>query len=632
MPEITSEKPIDPINFEVLKNRLWAINDEQANIALRASGSLIIYDCRDFNTAITDSEGNGLFLGSFNSLLGISIAGGIKWILANYGRDYINEGDMLLFNDPWVGAVHANDYVLVAPVFYQGDIVAWAGVCMHEVDVGSPVPGSFVVGAKDAYDEAPLVPPIKIVNRGEVQKDLVRLLARVSRLPEMIRIDMMARVSAVRATQDRIGELVERYGKATFIQFTKQLIEYSRDIVSDRLRELPDGTWYDRTYQDHDGINNIIYLAQLAMSKKGSKLLLDFSGTSEQAPGLINCTWSGLHGGIASTLFPMLFYGLPWSSAALEQLYEVKAEEGTQINARYPAAVSMGSIAGAWIVRQLVTTCTGKMLASSEKFKEQAFADYCPPWLTVIFSGLDQEGRPFTTLAMDSSGGGTGARTYRDGIDSGGGLDIPGMSMADVEMEEYNSPILVLWRKEVRDTFGAGKFRGGVGVEWAKIPHKNPQAIQCVIAATSMAMPGASGICGGLPCSTQFAAIARNTEVRKLLKSGKVPSDLSEVGGEVQIMLAKSSTKMDKDDLQFAVRGGGGGYGDPLDRDPEIVEKDIKDGLCSIDMAIDIFGVVVEPGSSSVDKAATEKRREEIRQQRLKEGKSVHQILGRGKR
>ncbi len=627
MSETAKEETIDPITFEVLKNRLWAINDEQADIALRASGSLIIYDCGDFNAAITDSEGNGLFLGSFNSLLGISIAGGIKWILANYGRDYLNEGDMLLFNDPWVGAIHANDYVLVAPVFYQGDIVAWAGVCMHEVDVGSPVPGSFVVGAKNAYDEAPLVPPIKIVNRGILQKDLMRLLARVSRVPDMIQLDIMARISAVSATQDRICELIDKYGKSTFITFAQQLIEYCRDTVSDRLRELPDGTWYDRAYQDHDGINDVIYPAQLAMSKNGNKLLFDFTGTSEQAPGLINCTWSGLHGGISSALFPMLFYGIPWSSAALEQLYEVESEEGTQINARHPAAVSMGSIAGSWIVRQMVNTCVGTILASNEGSKKQAFADYCPPWLVVVFSGVDQEGRPFTSLAMDGSGGGTGARTYRDGIDSGGGLDIPGMSMADVEMEEYNSPVLVLWRKEVKDTFGPGKFRGGVGVEWAKIPHKNPQPFQCVIAGTSMAMPGASGIYGGLPCSTQMAAIVRNTEVRKLLKSGKVPSDLSEVGGNVEIMPAKSSTQMNNDDLQFAVRAGGGGYGDPLDRDPEMVEKDIKDGLCSIDLAKEIFGVIVEPESLGVDEAATTKRREEIIQKRLTEGKPVRHLL-----
>ena len=275
----------------------------------------------------------------------------------------------------------------------------------------------------------------------------------------------------------------------------------------------------------------------------------------------------------------------------------------------------------------MVNTCTGTMLASNEEFKQQAFADSCPPWLTVIFSGIDQEGRPFTTLAMDSSGGGTGARTYRDGIDTGGGLDIPGMSMADVEMEEYNSPVLVLWRKEVRDTFGPGKFRGGVGIEWAKIPHKNPAPIQCVIATTSVAMPGAAGICGGLPCSTQFAAIVRKTEVRRLLKSGKVPSDLSEAGGNVQIMPAKAFTSMDNDDVQFAVRGGGGGYADPLDRDPENVERDVRDGLCSLELAREIFGVIIEPKSSGVDKAATEKRREEIRQERLKEGKSVHHIL-----
>jgi len=622
---------IDPITFEVLKNRLWAINDEQANIALRTAGTLVVYEARDMNAAITDRDGRGMYLACYNNTMAATVQAGVKSILANFSKNFIKEGDMFLFNDPWEGAVHYNDFTMVAPVYFQGDLVAWTGVSMHEVDVGGQVPGSMYLLAKTAYEEPVIITTVKIVEGWEVQQDILRLVCRTSRVPQLLQLDVMARMSAIVTANKAIQGLVEKYGKETFLAFTDQLIEHIRESITDRLRKIPDGIWYEGDYVDHDGMSETVYPVKLAVTKKGDKLTFDFTGTSPQAPGFINCTLHGVHGQISVVLLAMLGYGLPYSVGALAHLYDVIIPESNLVNASFPAPVALGALGASWQVRQMVNTCIGKMMACSAELKDYALADYTSTWNGVIIAGLDNAYKEFTYVVMEPGGGGSGARTYKDGIDTGGPIDMPGQGIPDVESTEYNYPVLMLWRRESKDAFGPGQFRGGAGLEYALVPYKVGFAMLITVTAGQY-QPGAMGICGGMPANCQFNGVLKNTKIWERIKAGEIPTDLGKLGGEMDIRPPKAMAPFAADEVLFAVRCGGGGYNDPLLRNPELVEKDVMEGLCSLEIARDIFGVIINPTTQKLDVTATKKMREEIIHTRIVEGKPVSEILANEKK
>jgi N-methylhydantoinase B len=174
----TTGATIDPVTFEVIRHRLWAINDDQARMAARLSGSPIIFEGYDFNAALTTADGRSLYTGVYILHHGATLDEVVRHVLAMWDRDDLRPGDMFFTNDPWLGALHANDGVLVMPLFADGDLVGWSGIVTHDSDVGSPVPGSFVVGAQDRFGEAPLIPVIRMVRDFELVGDVERMYLR----------------------------------------------------------------------------------------------------------------------------------------------------------------------------------------------------------------------------------------------------------------------------------------------------------------------------------------------------------------------------------------------------------------------------------------------------------------------
>jgi N-methylhydantoinase B len=204
---------LDPVTFEVIRHRLWAINDDQGRSAARLAGSPVVYEAFDFNAALTTADGRGLFSGVYILEHAAIIDVFVRRILDDFGGpEGIRPGDMFFTNDPWSGALHANDGILAGPIFHGDTLVAWSGIVMHDSDVGSPVPGSFVVGAADRFGEAPLFPGVRIVEDWQLRPDIEAAYLRNHRTPELNALSLRARVAAIRATSQRIGELVDRYG------------------------------------------------------------------------------------------------------------------------------------------------------------------------------------------------------------------------------------------------------------------------------------------------------------------------------------------------------------------------------------------------------------------------------------
>jgi N-methylhydantoinase B/oxoprolinase/acetone carboxylase alpha subunit len=622
MDNIKTAPNVDPVTFEVLRHRLWTINDEQGLLAARISGSPAIYEAYDFNAAIMDAEGDTIFVGVYVTMLGSCLDAVVKTVLERFaGRIY--DGDMFITNDPWAGAMHMNDILVVTPIFYEDELLAWTGVTMHEMDVGGPVPGSFVVGAQDVFGEAPVIPPLKLMERGEYRQEVEHLFLRNTRTAPLNGLNIRARIVAQQAARKRLLETVERYGKFTFTQVLRAIKQQVVETVRMRLRELPDSVFEHTAYLDHDGNQDELYPIVLTMTKQGDHLIFDFSGTAAQAPGMINCASSGLVGGVMSAVLPMLCYDLPWSTGALANIIEIRSREGTVNNALYPAALSMATISASWMTGNLVNICIGRLFGLSEQYQKEAMACWYPGWHGIVLAGLTQDGKPLAAVIMDSGAGGAGARSDADGLDTGGYLCAISCALANVETNERIYPILTLYRRQRGETAGHGKYRGGMGIEFAITPHKAPIPVTEIVFSTGTTYPAGAGLFGGLPGSLQRHLVVREANIDAVMASGSVPTCPEEIKGTgIEVLPGKGVTVIQPGDVHIAFHAGGGGYGDPLERDISRIREDISWGVLSHETAEQIYGVAFTT-TGSLDELATTARRDSVRAQRLGDARST---------
>lgn len=613
---------VDLVTFEVLRHRLWEINDEMGHIAARISGSPAVYESGDFNTAILTGDGRGLFVGVYVIRQAAALDLAVQSVIARFkDQGGIHDGDIFMTNDPWAGALHQMDVAVVAPVFWEGEIVAWTGITMHEIDVGGPQPGTWTVGAYDAYQECPLIPPVRIVEKGELKFDVEEMYLRNSRTPGINGLNLRAKIASQLKTRERIHDIIRAYGKETLLAVQAMIIEHVHRTVRQRLRALPDGVWHAIAFLDHDGHSNTIYPLKLAMTKRDDHLTFDFRGTAPQAPGPINCTWSGLVGGVLQILLPLLCYDAPWSHGALADCFDIISDERTLNNATFPAAVSMSTVNACQLTGNLVLQAISKMYGCSDTYKQELIATGYPGINAAVLSGTHRDGRPFTALLTDPVGGG-GARSFRDGIDTAGTLISPSYGIPNAERVESLYPVLIVYRKERRDTSGAGKFRGGASLEFLLAPHDTPAPITAVLFSNGCSQPEARGVFGGFPGSIERQMILRGADLNALFAGGRVPMDWEELRcRELEVCEAKGVVSLDHDDLFVNFCSGGGGYGDPLERDPARVLVDVRRGLCSLQVARNDYGVIVTQDLSDVDADATVARRADIRRARLARGR-----------
>jgi N-methylhydantoinase B/oxoprolinase/acetone carboxylase alpha subunit len=615
-----SATTLDPVTFEVIRHRLWAINDEQARMGARLSGSPIVYEGYDFNAALITGDGRGLYTGVYILQHGATIDEFVRQVLGAWDADDIREGDMFFTNDPWWGALHANDGIVAMPVFHDGEIVLWSGMVMHDNDVGSPVPSSFVTNSRDRFGEAPLFPAVKLAVDFKPLADIERLYLRNTRTPEHNALNLRARVAALRTTYERVTELIDQYGVDAFRAAQEAILEYVERVVRRRLTEIPDGEWSAQIYVDHDGHSDAVYPIKVRLTKRGDHLVCDFTGTAEQAPGPINCARPAMEGAAFGVMLTYLCYDLPWAIGGLRPLMEFVSEPGTLNNAVSPAAVSMGSTMGTLTTQDAVASAFSKMLLSSDKHGSEASGSWTPGVSGAFVIGVDRNGVPCFAIAPDCFGGGGGARTFTDGVDTGGIYHSMASRTGNVETLESRGGLLELYRREMRDSGGPGRFRGGVGLEEAYVPHKVAGPAVCNTWATGVVAPGGRGLSGGAPGASAAHVVVRGSNLWALLAAGELPLDHERLeSAAVDVQAAKDLTMLGEDDVRYGVIPGGAGFGDPLRRDPAAVARDVAGRLVSEETARSIYGVALAGGG--VDVAATAALRDELRAARLRDAK-----------
>ena len=631
---VPSEKidELDPLTYEVVRHRLWSVTDEMGEALKRMSGSPIVTDANDFDFAICDELGQEVQVGLYNTMLVGAVDLAIYWTLrhraANPG---IAEGDMFLCNDPWVGGgLHQNDVIVYQPVFHDGKLFAWTSAIAHQPDLGGVGLGSFSPAAQDVFSESLPTPPVKVVRDGQLQRDVADLWVRRSRVPLLIGLDLRAKIGANNVGRERLLALIDQYGADTVKAVMKRMMNDAESRLRDKLAALPDGSWSATGYQDqsHEGDRGL-HKITVTTTKAGDHLTFDFTGTDPQA-GVINCTYAGMRGGVMLALLPILASDIPWSAGGLMRCFDLITEEGTLNNATFPAAVSRGPIGPAWLTGSLVAECLSGMLDRSLELGQNVQATCCGTWDTAVIAGLDERGEqpvPFLSIIMEPMAGGYGARPHTDGMDTGGLFCIPMGRIPDVEMTEFLYPVLTLWRREVPDSGGPGRHRGGVAASVAITPHGTSVPMGLILASAGKAVAQNAGLCGGHPGNTGLDVIARNSRIKELLAAGQLPSTLPEISDTLEPGQNYATSYLAPGEVFAMTWQGGGGYGDPLTREPDAVARDVREQKVTAEAARAVYGVIVEDGA--VNPAATTAERDQHRARRRERSQVLGETLGR---
>jgi N-methylhydantoinase B len=623
---------LDPLTYEVIRHRLWSVTEEMGEALKRMSGSPIVTDANDFDFAIGDELGQEVQVGLYNTMLVGAVDLAIYWTLANRADNPgITEGDMFLCNDPWVGGgLHQNDVIIYQPIFHDGKLFAWTSALCHEPDLGGVGLGSFSPAAQDVFSESLPTPPVKLVRDFTIQRDVADMYVRRSRVPMLVGLDLRAQVGSNNVGRERMLAVIEQYGAGTVKAVMKRMMADAEQRLRDKLTSLPNGTWKATGYQDqsHEGDRGL-HKITLAMTKAGDHLTFDFTGTDPQA-GVINCTYAGMRGGVMLALLPILAGDIPWSAGGLMRCFDLIAEEGTINNATFPAAVSRGPIGPAWLTGTLVAECLAQMLDRSIDLGRSVQASCCGTWDTAVIAGLDERGAvpaPFLNILMEPMAGGYGARPHADGMDTGGLFCIPMGRVPDAEMSEFLYPVLMLWRREEPDSGGPGHHRGGVSASLAMTPWGTSTPMGLVLASAGKAVAQNNGLAGGYPGNTGLEILARGTDVVTALAGGTIPSDLPSLGGQQEVGQNYSQTFLAPGDVFYMHWQGGGGYGDPLRRDPAAVATDLREGKVTAAGARAAYGVVTTE-AGEVDTQATEQTRRDLHDQRRHRARSDDAIGG----
>jgi len=404
---------VDPVTFEVIRYALLNANVEHGQTLQRLCVSPITMLTRDFQPSILTQDGELVFLGPYLQYFSNAQSLTIKWVLENRSAEPgIGPGDMFLSNDPYVGTPHQPDTIVAAPVFAGQQLFCWVANVLHHSDIGGSVVGSFCVDAPDIFTDPPAFPPFKIVEAGRVRTDMEQVFLRQSRLPGVVQMDLRAAISANTVTVRKIEALVSRYGADAVKTVMNKVIDAGEQLFTERLRQIPDGTWSHRVYAEasHTGDTGL-YRYQLTVRKRGDELLVDNAGTDPQA-GSINVTYAGLVGAFLAALTASLTPDLAGAYGGVYRRVRFDPVPGTLSCADFPAAVSPSGVFTMELLISLSGSVIAKMVACGPpELRDRALGPSQPHWYGTIIAGQYPTGAPYIAVNANNMAGSAPTRT-----------------------------------------------------------------------------------------------------------------------------------------------------------------------------------------------------------------------------
>lgn len=569
---------VDPIQASVLHRRLKSITEEMGLTLLRTTRSPILSEARDFVTGLYDAQGRMLEQTEYIPVLAFALQPACEHVVAHFGDD-VHEGDVILHNDVFSGGNQNNDVAVFRPVFRAGKLVAWAACKGHQADIGGAQAGGYNPEAREVWQEALRIPPLKVVDRGTLRRDVWRMIFANIRYP-IVEEDIKAQMGATRIGERAMHELFERFDAPTFDACIEYLFAASERMVRREIAAIPDGEYEGESVAFYDGVRDGSKMRiALAVRVAGEEITFDFSGSSPQTPGFVNAPYSATASALLLTFLMLIDPQVPHNAGILRPIRIVNPE-GSFLNARFPAATTFGN------------SITGP--TSDAIFR--AFAQALPKMVTAgwnrmmgfTITGRDPRcDRPYVDILFLALKGGSGAAFGADGYDHIGLINCAGGILAqDYEMFEMHDPHRLLRHEYATDSAGAGCWRGGLGVETEFVI--DGEDVTGIAFGDGIEEPArAFGLFGGRPGSLNTLEIAQPDGVVRRPRAKEIVRGIAR--GSVYRQHA----------------GGGGGYGDPFERPVRKVQDDVLDGVLSVDAARADYGVVVDAATGSVDEAAT---------------------------
>jgi len=569
----------DTGELEIFRHALASIVEEMGVTLQRTAYSTNIKIRRDHTCALFDADLRHVaqhdvapqHIGSLVSVIPRNVP---DW------EDELEPGDGVLINDPDRGAVHLPDVMLISPLFYDDEIVGYAANSAHHVDIGGPTPGGIPNDSTELYAEGLIIPGVRAVREWAYDEDVLSLILRNVRNPEMRRGDYQAQLGANRTGEARYRELYEAYGDDGVRSHLDELLDYTERRVRAAIAELPDGRYSAEDEMDGDGVVDEPVPLRLALTVDGDEMTIDFTGTAAQNTGPLNCTPAMAFAGAMSVIMAFVGRDLP-KNDGFYRPFETITPEGTMVNPGPNAPV-----AGGWELAMRAGDLVTKALA--EAVPERAIGATKGMVCNVAYGGSDpRDGSEY--VYYETVAGGYGGRAEKDGMDA---VQTHFQNTANSPIEELEAeiPLYVRRYELIADSEGAGRQRGGLGVR-RDLEFYDHSASFSLLTERTRSRPW--GVFGGE--SARPSRFLRNPD-----------TDNETVLG------SKSTTKLDPGDVASIQTPGGGGYGDPLERDPDAVRDDVLDGKISRERAERAYGVVLTD-EEVVDEAATDARRAERR-------------------
>jgi N-methylhydantoinase B len=574
--------PVDPVTLELIKGMLRSARAEMEALIERTAMSPFIREKKDYFTAFFDRQGRLLY--GTNLPLGGNI---IDCILQEYPPETMRPDDLYWYNDCYGsggGVSHSPDMVFVAPVFHEGHLTGFAQVWGHLWDIGGMMPGSISPAATEVFQEGIIMPPIRIYREGVLNDEVWRIFARNSRFPDILKGDLRAIMAACRLGKQRFAEILQRFGTATTLEAGELMMQQSASAVRHAFgSRVPDGTYRFRDYLDSDGITEQSYSVHLTLTKENGHIALDFGDTDNQARGAVNF--------IMHESVPKFMYGLYLTAddptvlinhGFVQALGEVKTRKGSLVNPVFPAPLGMRSNT---MLR--VNNCIFGTLALATEGQTSAAS---PVYVIYMLRSLDRHSGTYA-LCIEGMAVGFGARPFADGIDA---VYYVAQKNYPVEFAEMEFGVRIERYSIHRDSGGPGTYRGGCGV----VRDIRIIADEGILASRleNVTYP-AWGVNGG-----------HSGRPGRLIVNPGMPD-------ERELKPLSDNNRLRQGDLLRLLTPGGGGWGDPLERDPVGVRDDVLDGFVSRQSALADYGVVLDPKTLEVDEAATRHRRHRMPRQ-----------------
>jgi N-methylhydantoinase B len=492
-------------------------------------------------------------------------------------------GDVYCLNDPFEGGMHIPDVFVLKPIFHEGERLAFAATICHQTDMGGRVAGSNASDSTEIYQEGLRIPPVRMYEAGEPNETLFRLLEKNIRMPARVFGDLRAQLAACHIAETAFLRLVARHGAKQVQAYMEDILDYTERLTRASLAELPDGQWSFEDWIDDDGIDygKPIRLF-VTLRKNGDSLVADWTGTSSQVKGAINNTASFTRAATFTCLKSVLAHDV-LCNAGFYRAIEVIAPPGSIANGVLPAASAARGLTGF----RMLDTCFG---ALAQMLPARSIAASEGGNTGVSIGGYYPDRRPFIFVEFICSA--WGGRAWADGLDGNANM-LANMSLPPVEITEAEQPLQILCTEFVQDVGGPGKHRGGMSIR-RDYKLLAEEAVLQVRADRHDVPP--YGLYGG--------------------QAGRPAHNVLNPGSGAKELPGKLTMTMKRGDVFRHEQPGPGGWGDPLERDPARVLKDVRNELVSVGSARDDYGVVIDTATWTVDQPGTRERRAEIRARR----------------